>query len=395
MEGRLIMIKITPEQKYDYRILNYLPMIKSKMSCGNKYDCKIGVLEFHPTNNCNLQCKHCTYKFRNNRDVYPFEQLENLRRLNPQALVLSGGGEPTFYSYGSKNFNDLVLAIRNCLPEVKIGLTTNGQVIVNGNWIHEMDWIRISVDTVDEHKFMETKGGSLGACLESLRYYLVNSRATVGIGFVYNNGNLDEIADFNKKIYSYLIQEGLKEYLYKINVQYRPTCQIESCNCPSKRYTQENIIMVSDKEKQWQNRERAQKEKILGDADIFFLSWVKKVTNLDLETNSERLFRYDNSLTNFHNCYYALVRNMLTPTGELYPCVVKATNNATPIGNILTDTDEEIFKGQQNYFLFNTKYCHGSVDCCRFFAKRNYYAEVAIKSPEFCVPDYIKDSPFM
>ena len=389
------MLNITAETKYDYRILNHLEIIRDKIHNSQEYDCKLGVLEFHPTNQCNLWCTHCTYKYRNSFSVFPFERLEELKRLDPKALVLSGGGEPTVYSDNKKNFNDLVLSIRSFLPNAKIGLTTNGQVVVHGKWINEMDWIRISIDTVDERKFRNNKGGSLSACFDSLKYYLMNSTATIGVGFIYNNGNLGEIERFNRKIYSFLLQENLEQHLYKINIQYRPTCQVESCMCPSMRYIQEKAFMVSDMKAEWKEREKREKEKIFEGKDERYIEWLKNVTNLDLDENSERLFRYNNSPIKFKNCYYALVRNMLTATGELYPCVVKATNNSKPIGNILFDTDELIFRGQECYYSFSPEYCQGCVDCCRFFAKRNAYAEEALAEPDFQVPDYLKDSDFM
>ncbi len=106
-------------------------------------------MEFHPTDICNLSCDGCTYR----HDIapppaisYPFKWIKNINLLKPKSMVVIGGGEPTLYKEGENNFLKLTNEIKAIVPDISMGLITNGTYMPEGNWAINFDWMRISLD---------------------------------------------------------------------------------------------------------------------------------------------------------------------------------------------------------------------------------------------------------
>jgi len=118
-------------------------------------------------------------------------------------------------------------------PIAQMGLTTNGQVFPPGTWHKEFDWVRVSVDTDNEKTFKIIKDGELSKSIDTLRHLLKLSIKHVGVGFVYSRFNVSEIYGFLRMLYEDVYLKESLENREKLNIQFRPTCMIESCGCPS------------------------------------------------------------------------------------------------------------------------------------------------------------------
>jgi MoaA/NifB/PqqE/SkfB family radical SAM enzyme len=103
-----------------------------------------------PTSKCNLSCEYCSVKLRKPNhielDVIK-DYIEKLSTRGLEAVIITGGGEPTFY----KQFNELVhwLKYDQCLS---VALITNG---TNSKAVDDWDaftWVRVSVNFFDGWK---------------------------------------------------------------------------------------------------------------------------------------------------------------------------------------------------------------------------------------------------
>lgn len=346
------------------RILNHLDIIKEKIQ---KKVFDIGLLEFHPSDRCPLECMYCTYS-NSKSAIFPFNGLEKLSIFNPRAIVISGGGEPLYYNYKGKNFIDLINKIRCIFPKAQMGLISNGQFIEKGDWVNTFDWVRISVDTSKDSTFKMIKDGNLQKSLDTIGFLLNQNVKHVGIGYVYSRLNINEVYDFLKLIYKTFYLNVSDEIRKKINIQFRPTCMVSSCNCPSESYREIRQLMTPDDKPWWKNFVETQKILIFNDTDKDFVEFVKTCSNLS-ETD---LFCFQNSLPSFKKCYNSLIRAIVRANGDVFPCVMRACNNAKPIANVLNITNvDEIYYNQMLYYNLSNNYCEGPNQCCRVDGHKN------------------------
>ena len=357
------------------RILNHLDIMSKKEQ--GKY-MPIGLLEFHPYDRCPLSCLFCTYHSEKS-SVYKYKELEKLKIFNPRAIVISGGGEPVFYNDGKYIFDDLVRELRRMFPIAQMGLTTNGQVFPPGTWHKEFDWVRVSVDTDNEKTFKIIKDGELSKSIDTLRHLLKLSIKHVGVGFVYSRFNVSEIYGFLRMLYEDVyLKEGL-ENRDKLNIQFRPTCMIESCGCPSENYRITGQLMVPDKREWWKESVEIERKKILED-DHEFISFVFNYSNL----NKFTLFDCNNSTPTFEKCWTSLARVIVRANGDMFPCVMRACNDAKPLGNILETTNiDEVYYNQMLYHNLINGYCGGDRSCCRIDGQKNSIVDNYVKHNGF------------
>ncbi|MFD1901389.1 hypothetical protein GQR36_17735 [Enterococcus termitis] len=151
--------------------------------------------------------------------------------LDPKAITIVGGGEPTLYydKENRKNFGDLVQYLSEH-TNAKLGLITNGSTIIKKETLDKFEWLRISLDYTNPTSYLKSKGYTLKKVLEKINnQFLKSDVSKIGIGYLINNENLEEIYDLLK----YFKQT-------RVNIQFRKTCPIESCDCP--------LLQVEDKE---------------------------------------------------------------------------------------------------------------------------------------------------
>lgn len=118
-----------------------------------------------------------------------------------------------------------------------------------------------------------------------------------------------------------------------LNLQFRPTCRIESCKCPSPIYKDDSTIMVYDKTStEWGDTVKKMIDEIGANSNKGFQKFIKNNTNLNQDTsikhnNSNPLFHYNNHQPlKFDKCYISLARTIVRANGDMYPCVIKASN---------------------------------------------------------------------
>ncbi len=341
------------------RILNHAELIEEKTK---KISPETPLVEFHPTNKCNLNCKHCTYEDKGDL-TYPFKNLKFLKSLKPQGIVIAGGGEPTLYEDSGKGFSDMIIRLRSLLYQTRFGLITNGTIIPPGHWMEELSWIRISLDEIKDENFQRNRGGELKKVMKNIFLYLKSPIPHVGVGFLVHNENIRKVVECSRFIYESVIKELGKEYLKKINIQFRKCCKIDSCNCPSKVYMNRDDA-CSTRSKNWKEAIIANKEKIQSLSGPF-REFLEDRTNIK---NIEK----DHRLTKFKNCYLSLARVIIMSSGELHPCVIRASQGLKSIGNIQDTYPEEIAGLQKRFFQMEN--CNMR-DCCRIDSSKNAIVE--------------------
>ena len=347
------------------RVLNHLGIINEKSGLNSKV--KVGLLEFHPYDCCPLSCLYCTYH-KEKSAVFPFKSMEKLRIFEPKAIVVSGGGEPVYYTDGKYHFNDVIYKLREMFPNAGIGVTSNGQYLPDGGWQKEVEWIRVSIDTDNEKTFKRIKDGSLKKSLETLKALVNGPIKHVGAGFVYSRFNIDEVYGFLKLIYNDVYLRYRENAESKLNIQFRPTCMVSSCKCPSESYLATGQLMVPDNKEWWNECVEKEKNLIFNDEDENFKKFVVEHANID----REKLFVVKNDKPKFSKCWLSLIRALVRANGDIFPCVMRACNNSKPIENILSCSNtENIFLGQMLYHNLKEDYCRGCESCCRIDGQKN------------------------
>jgi MoaA/NifB/PqqE/SkfB family radical SAM enzyme len=195
------------------RILNHRNLIERKRQAYIEHGFieEVGVVELHPTDKCDLQCIYCTYGKQKTVDTttdFPFEMLSNVIQLKPKAIVIAGGGEPLFYNYKNKTFEDIIYFFKQSAPEIKLGLITNGTHTPAQTCLKEFEWVRVSLDALDKDNFSILKGGIFEKRLESIINYTLSPIKHIGIGFIFNRFNILQIPQFIKEIVDYSFNSG-------------------------------------------------------------------------------------------------------------------------------------------------------------------------------------------
>ncbi len=374
-----------------YRILNHKKLIMDKIKGykNGKLLKEVGVVEFHPSDICDLNCFYCTYRWAvrelsRKEKIYPFEYLYKIVELKPKAIVIAGGGEPTLYRDGDKTFNDLVIYLAKNIPNVKIGLTTNGVIVPKGDWTKYIDWVRVSIDASDEEKFAMLKDGPFQNRLDSLLEYLRSPVKYVGVGFLYNRFNIGEIPKAIQFFYNLVMYELGEEYIKKLNIQFRPTCPIESCNCPSRVYGEKSILMTPDLHKWWYKK-LTEIHRAISKLKRF----AKLADFIVNQTNVHEIIPKNNitEVPKFTHCYISLIRYLIRPNGDVYPCVMKASNKEKMIGNILRDSLDDLTRKSYNFYKLDKEFCKGPEVCCKMTGKLNELVERNLNLDVKGIPD--------
>lgn len=118
-------------------------------------------IEISPTNRCNLNCTWCISKQYHKDESLDMDVLLKFlyeyKEMGGKSITWSGGGEPTTY----KGFLEGVWYADSL--GLDQGMMTNGTFsgLVLNAIAEKMQWVRISLDTVDRHRYVEMKGVSL------------------------------------------------------------------------------------------------------------------------------------------------------------------------------------------------------------------------------------------
>lgn len=347
---------VTSKLRNSKRILNSFSEIISnaKLIYGENDSSElpvINVIEIHPTDICDLQCSYCSYKNQQHRGSLNFNTVKNILRLKPKAVVIAGGGEPTLYKNEGVNLNDVIdfLSANN----IAVGLITNGSRKLEKATLDKLSWLRVSLDAINEADFFNLKHGKLSV-RKTFLHAAINSKCQhVGIGFLYGDHNINNLLSICRDIFS--------DFNHHVNIQFRPICRIQSCDCPSPNYATDKSF-TSDRELFWQESIAQLKEQLSATAseDEALYNFVVNNTNLlNVLTNiGERTL-------NFTHCYSTLARWLIRADGNIYPCVMKATNEGLPVGNLSSLSVAEINNNLKGYYDLSPEFCQGCEVCCR------------------------------
>lgn len=327
----------------------------------------INVVEIHPTDICDLHCRYCSYKNQQNRESLNLSALRNLLKLKPKAVVIAGGGEPTLYSNDGINLNDVVdfLFANN----VAVGLITNGSRKLNASTLDKLSWLRVSLDAITEEDFFALKQGKLSIRTKFLQAAVASKCQHVGIGYLYGDHNIANLLTVCRDVF--------RDFNRHVNIQFRPICRIQSCHCPSQNYANDKLF-TSDRESFWLDRIEKLHQQLLKTAreDQDLYNFVINNTNL-----SNVLVNVEEKSLRFNHCYSTLARWLIRADGNIYPCVMMATNAGLPIGNLSSLAVEEINYNLKGYYNFAPGFCKGCESCCRLAGVVNETVEESIMQP--------------
>lgn len=354
---------------------------------------KAALVELHCTDACDLDCTFCTYSDRNT-ESFPWKGIARIAALEPRAVVLAGGGEPTLYRDGQLRISELIIELRRLLPQTHIGLISNGALVPNAAAMAELSWVRVSMDASTEKAYniiKRTSSPSYEKRLDNIANYMRSSIPDVGVGFVYNRSNLHQAADFVMEFFT--ITEGGRRQNGEFSLQFRPTCGIESCACPSPNYAPDTgRLMTPDKAPWWIEAREHQLKRVreMMAVNPQFERFVNTFTNL----LSGEFQRPIEQLGDFPSCYLALVRLVIRADGDMFPCVMTASQRKRKIGNILTSSGGEMLQNMNSYYALREGFCRGRRDCCNIDGVKNIYLEQADRCTDNTVLAPVGGDPF-
>lgn len=320
-----------------------------------------GLVEFHITDACDLDCVECHYRNKGNVTV-PFSRIESiLRRLNPKAITITGGGEPNVYSSEGKNFSDVVLEMKRVLPNVALGLINNNTKLVEGDWTKHIQWQRSSVDTSNAKTYFKIKRrDKYEQVVENVRSLLTDSSIPyVGIGFLYRPQNVGEITDFLKLWYGWF-QKQSATIQDRFNIQFRPiAAQIEE------------VLAVRDGHKLFVSGEvqsifNSQIESVLGaiKSDNGFARFIRVNTNFGSMVGKDLNGLHQAKA--FANCYNVFAHRVFRSTGEEYPDFLLPNFPNLSMGNTIINGEEDFAKvALLQFWYFNKKSPFCDAEHCR------------------------------
>lgn len=349
----------------DLQVLQYAPDMAAILSGERWY---VPLIEIHPTDYCNLHCDYCTFKNSQRRDVLPIDVVQTICKLKPKVIVISGGGEPTLYRCNKYTLNNLILLLKEKIPDVKIGLKTNGQLALKGKSLEVLEKIRISINAGTSGTLDRVCGGDFEKCLESFVYYLDQNVKEVSIGYLFNDDNVKEIPLFLRRLREIQVSIGEK-FNRCVNIQFRPTCKLLSCRCHSDNF-RDYPIMVSDTTSEWKSCIEMIKNDLFTDPELVS---ILECTNL----SKKELFDYSANYASFENCYLSLVQMYVRANGNIFPCCQMASSESGSFGNILRDSIEDIRNCQKTFWLSSNS-CKDPDYCCQLVSRKNVLLESSL-----------------
>ncbi|MDX9689026.1 MAG: radical SAM protein [Alphaproteobacteria bacterium] len=361
---------IVEELRNPSRVLGHLDLLERNekvLATGGTIN--PALVEFHITDRCDLRCPYCTYSDRNGAR-FPYEDLPKIAQLQPRALVIAGGGEPSLYNVGEHTTEHVLLRLRELLPKTKFGFITNGAAFPGNKAASVLDWVRISLDAHSSETHQKQKNGnsfSYESRIAVLNLWASSGVKNVGIGYLLNKSSLGVAADFTKAMFD--VTKLMSSGKDRINVQFRLTCGIQSCSCPSSNYAAEDRLQSPDLTETWKNELLSQKEKVISlmRKDSEFDDFVRTQTNFV----DPSLSTPNSPVDDFDRCRISLLRCLVRADGSIFPCVMKATSGAAAAGNILTDDARSIASGLGAFYRLDSDRCSGAEKCCRIDGKKN------------------------
>jgi MoaA/NifB/PqqE/SkfB family radical SAM enzyme len=289
-------------------------------------------MEFHPSDVCNLTCCGCTYghddpELKPLPVNFPFQQIQKIARLQPQSMVVIGGGEPTLYRSGDHRFQQMVAEVIRTNPGIRLGLVTNGTFKPPGDWPKRFAWIRLSLDAATNHTYAGFRGKPLfRRVVQNYLDYLEYDVPYVGISFLFARSNVHEYATVAQFIFELVKRENPRA-LRKVNIQYRPLRRDP--------YRYDKPFTEAVKTEQVEQAVGAIRR--LADSSLEMKEFLKKQTNVTAILGGNSHPPHE-----FSRCYYSQTFHIVRANGDLRPCFIRVQEPDFILGNITTDSLETI-----------------------------------------------------
>ena len=177
-------------------------------------------LEIDPSNTCNHSCPFCISghihlkKFKGtaffDRRLMSRKTLlslvEDLSKTKIKSIAFTGGGEPTI----NPSLSDAIKYLKKN-SNIQLGMYSNGSLLKRFNLfetiVNSLEWIRISVDAGKKKTYDNLRVTKLtnnfDTTLNNIKKLVkfkkkLNSKITIGVGFIVSQDNYNEIIDFAK-----------------------------------------------------------------------------------------------------------------------------------------------------------------------------------------------------
>lgn len=312
-------------------------------------------MEFHPSDMCNLTCCDCTYGHddpeRKPPPVnFPFKEIQKIARIEPQSMVIIGGGEPTLYRSDRYRFQEMVEEVDGTNPGIALALVTNGTYKPPGGWPGRLRWIRLSLDAATAATYSAFRGKPLfHRVLQNFLSYLDHDVRYVGVSFLFARSNIHDYAAVARLIFD-LVRTEKPDALHKVNIQYRPLRRDPYlCDRPFTQAITGGQIQKVVAEIQ-----------ALAETSPAMRTFLREQTNV-----TAILWGNTHPPHDFSRCYYSQAFRIVRANGELRPCFVRVSEPDFVLGNILTDPLETIALNTLYVAARQKPYCdpHGCRQC--------------------------------
>lgn len=346
------------------RVLNHLDLIQKKETLINSstldqvFMCQAGHIELQLTDKCILNCPNCHFRDLGDNN-FSFDWLDNIiKYIKPKAITLAGGGEPTIYPYFDKTIKKL-----KEIPNVQIGLITNGVIIPKGSWSNHLNWVRISVYSIENGKYAGRNSNLSNIVLENIDWYVQQSNiSNIGLHFLFYKNNILDIIPFTKLIYNKYKKDNSS--FKKIHIQFKPAFIMAWPSKITPKLHKENIKLIPNYNEintVWQNFNNEV------NSDSKFLHFLKNKSNYQLFKHL--LNGYLDEFINLTNgdippqnkekCRICLAYQLITPDGLIYPCCTLAEYRKKKLSLChITDLPKYYNKKLKNFYLAKTECCN-------------------------------------
>lgn len=167
-----------------------------------------------PQNACNQKCCICSYRTEGNKNTHRFDCkshipkdvmsmiMDDFKKMKGRATELTGGGEPLLYPHKEFMFEKILQ------HGFDYSLVSNGTLLTDElarEIAPKMTWGRISIDCGEDETYAKTRTAKLGdidkalEAVRMLRKYAKHPEFKLGVGFVTNNKNFNEVYTGCKK----------------------------------------------------------------------------------------------------------------------------------------------------------------------------------------------------
>lgn len=288
---------------------------------------RVGLVEFHITDRCDLACKNCFYGSSDNGKgaTMPFAEINKLQLVDPRAVVVTGGGEPTVYNENGNAFSAAMAEIRRAAPQAQIGVQTNGTIVPKGDWSKNVLYLRSSVDADRTETYQVLKNRDyFDRVVANVVDFAKTGIPFVGVGFLFERQNVDEIPPFIERFYD-LVSSQVKQALGKFTIQFRPLgpdlTVLQSVRSEPESYAEgataeqmENLKLALE------DLRRRRPE--LGPF-------------LDRQTNLDNVWPGNSGhpLVSFKNCFVSMGYRMVRAGGDNFPCFILVQHQRFCLGN--------------------------------------------------------------